>query len=323
MRFVAVIDGTLGNAARQACSLGAFLRDGMRGAPASGETIVSYHDERDRERLVELAPTRDVRLVKIPRRRPDVIVRALAPMACAGESRLFLFPAGHTGTELAVSLALRAGGTALTNALSIETGTDRLVCWKAVYSGHLSGRYELSAPPWCVSVDARWNDGPGPAATDHSIVSDEAETNDSGVTPIEDVELIASPSDGDLATSRLLVVAGQGAGSRRGVERIAEAARRMGAAFGVTRPVAMRGWAPMNRIVGVSGARTGPAVCIVAGTSGAPAFFWGIERAAFVAAIDLDEQAPIVAAADATIIADGVSVVEELARLVAALERRR
>ena len=96
----------------------------------------------------------------------------------------------------------------------------------------------------------------------------------------------------------------------------------MGAAFGVTRPVAMRGWAPMDRIVGVSGARTGPAACIVAGASGAPAFFWGIERAAFVAAIDLDEHAPIVAAADAAIVADCVSVVEELAKLVSTLDRR-
>jgi electron transfer flavoprotein alpha subunit len=78
----------------------------------------------------------------------------------------------------------------------------------------------------------------------------------------------------------------------------------------------------IDRIVGVSGARTAPDVCIVAGASGAPAFLWGIEKAAFIAALDLDEHAPIVAAADAAIIADCVTVAEELARIASAGDRR-
>ena len=114
------------------------------------------------------------------------------------------------------------------------------------------------------------------------------------------------------------MVAGRGAGNREGVERIAEAARRMGADFGVTRPVAMNAWAPMDRLVGISGTRSAPEVCIVVGASGAPAFSWGIEKAAFIAAIDPDEHAPIVMNADAAVLDDGVAVVEELANIVTA-----
>ena len=67
--------------------------------------------------------------------------------------------------------------------------------------------------------------------------------------------------------------------------RIAAVAGLMGAAFGVTRPVAVNAWAPADRQVGVSSTRTGPVVCIVAGASGAPAFLWGVERADFIAAV--------------------------------------
>ena len=92
----------------------------------------------------------------------------------------------------------------------------------------------------------------------------------------------------------------------------------MGAAFGVTRPVAMNAWAPADRQIGVSGARSAPAVCIVAGASGAPAFLWGVERAGFIAAVDADEHAAIAGEADAVVVDDAVAVLEALADFVAA-----
>ena len=134
--------------------------------------------------------------------------------------------------------------------------------------------------------------------------------------PLLEIEHLDAPRTGDLETAKLLVVAGRGAGSRGGVERIAAAAARMGAAFGVTRPVVMSAWAGPGRQVGVSGARTAPAVCIVAGASGAPAFLWGVERAGFIAAVDTDDHAPIAGEADAFVAGDAVEVVEALAELL-------
>ena len=113
------------------------------------------------------------------------------------------------------------------------------------------------------------------------------------------------------------MVAGYGAGGREGTERIARAARRMGAGFGVSRPVAMNAWAPMDRLIGVSGTRVAPALCIVVGASGAPALHWGIEKAGFIVAVNPDEQAPIVGNSDAALLDDGVAVVEELAEIIA------
>jgi electron transfer flavoprotein alpha subunit len=316
MRFSALLDGTIGTAPQQAQALGRFLRDGL-GGDLAGETLVLYVEERDKHRLVELAPTRDVRLVKTAARRPDCVIEILTAAARDEDLSLFLF-AGHTGTELATRLARRTGGAVLTDALSIELGADRLLCRKNVYSTHLVGRFELTTRPWCICVDASWKDGPCPAGPEHRVLSDTDETGGTDAAPYEDLELADPPTTGDLAASRFLVVAGYGAGSRAGVERIAAAARQMGAVFGVSRPVAMNAWAPVDRLIGASGTRTAPDVCIVVGASGAPALHWGIEKAAFIVAINPDEQAPIVRNADAALLDDGVATIEELARIIAA-----
>lgn len=330
MRFAVVLDGTVATAASQAAALAGFLCDGLsdgRGAAASeahgelsGETFVFYADDRDKRRLVDLAPTRDVRLVKTTARRPDLMVDSLIAPVRGGGIELVLTAGGAAGAEVATRLACRARGAVLTGALSVAVGSEQLHGRRAVYSSHLIGRFALSARPWCVSIDASWSDGardPGPElAPGHEILSDTDETRGSQVASIEDVELLEAPAANVLARSRFLVVAGYGAGSREGAERIARAARRMGADFGASRPVVMNSWAPLDRLIGVSGCRAAPVLCIVVGASGAPALHWGIERAAFVVALNPDEHAPIVANSDAAVLDDGLTVIEALAEIV-------
>ncbi|MHB1345759.1 MAG: hypothetical protein ACYCX3_15610, partial [Thermoleophilia bacterium] len=70
MRCAAVLDGTLGTVAMQARALHAVLHGGLA-EHVLAETLVFYSEDRDRARLAELSPTRDVRLIKTPARRPD------------------------------------------------------------------------------------------------------------------------------------------------------------------------------------------------------------------------------------------------------------
>ncbi len=230
-----------------------------------------------------------------------------------------MFPGGPSGTEQAARLAARAGGSVATAVREAADGAQGLVCSRHVHSGHLAGRLALRRRPWCLTVDASWEDaGVQPPAT-HRVHTGIEAPADGAEPPFTDVEVIGEATASDLEAARFLVIAGRGAG-RDGVERMAAAAARMGAAFGVTRPVAMNGWAPMDRLVGVSGARTAPAICITAGAHGAPALLWGIERAGFIAGVDLDERAPIAAEADAVVRDDGVFVIEALADLIDAAD---
>ena len=323
-RVVAVLDGTCVGVDRRARALAGFLRDGLRigkdaGAAAEAVTLAFYADSGARDSLVELAPTRDVRLIRAPEFRPDLMSGALTAFEAGGGAELFVFPGGPLGAELAARLAVRSAGSALTDVQGAAAGHAGLVCRRAVYSNHLTGRFELRARPWCITLDAGWYDARIEPASEHSVRADvelSAEES-SAAAALRHVELLEPPETGDLEAAKFLIVAGRGAGSRGGVERIAAAAARMGAAFGVTRPVAMNAWAPAGRQIGVSGTRAAPVVCLVAGASGAPAFLWGVERAGFIAAVDTDEHAAIVHEADAAVVDDAVAVVEALADIVA------
>jgi electron transfer flavoprotein alpha subunit len=321
LRIAAVLDATGRLAERRARALGGFLRDGLALAgDVQPECVahVFYTADAERDSALGLASTRDVRLYRTPAHRPDLIAAALTAFQAGEGADLFVFPGGPLGSELAARLAARASGSVLTGVLTARLTPAGVACRHSACAGHLTGEFELGPRPWCVTQDGEWSDAACGPPTEH-VVQDEAEIlpNDLAFSaPLQDIEQSEPPPTSDLETARFLVVAGRGAGSRGGVERIAGAAARLGAAFGVTRPVVMSAWAPPDRQVGVSGTRTAPAVCIVAGASGAPAFLWGVERAGFIAAVDTDDQAPIAGEADAFVAGDAVAFLEALADLL-------
>ena len=319
LRVAAVLDATGASAGRHARALGGFLADELEVAGQIEVTAVTHlFAAEEGAGAVPLAPTAAVRLVHVPPHRPDVIAAALTAFEAGGGADLCLFPAGPSGTEAAARLAARAGGSVVTGVLGARFAGGRLTCRRTVFAGHLTGEFALGPRPWCLVLDAAWADARPEPAGDHAVET-EAPPAAAGATappPVLELEVLEGLETGDLEAAAFLVVAGRGAGSRGGVDRIAAAAARMGAAFGVTRPVVMNAWAAPDRQIGVSGSRTAPAVCIVAGASGAPGFLWGIERAGFIAAVDTDDHAPIAGECDAFVLGDAVAVLEALAGLV-------
>jgi len=323
-----VIDGRSGAggaAVRQARALAAFLRDGLGGDAQprmdDAQSVIVYADRGDREALLALAPTRLVRLVAVAPWRSEQVAAVLADLAAAGGAALFLF-AGRSGPELATRLACRAGGSVRTGVLDAEVSSDGLLVRAPMYSGHLVGRFALTAWPCCLCVDAAWGDAGAERLSAHELLAETDETARPEGARLDDVEVVPAPSSDDLPASRFVVAAGRGAGSRQWIEGVAAVARRLGASFGISRPVAMHAWAPMDRLLGVSGARVAPEVCIVVGASGAPAFLWGIERATLIIAVNQDGKAPMAAAADVVVVDEGLAVIEELAGIVEAAGAR-
>ena len=91
------------------------MREGLSGDPVA-ETLVFYHDERDRARLVALAPTRAVRLVRTAARRPDRIAEILAALAADEQIRALSLRRRRRGNRDGHSLACRTDGAVLTDA---------------------------------------------------------------------------------------------------------------------------------------------------------------------------------------------------------------
>lgn len=71
-----------------------------------------------------------------------------------------------------------------------------------------------------------------------------------------------------------------------------------------------------GKLLGVSGTMVSPKICIVAGVSGAAAFYAGIEKTKYIIAINKDEHAPIIKMADVAVVDDFIPVMETLNQLV-------
>ena len=111
--------------------------------------------------------------------------------------------------------------------------------------------------------------------------------------------------ESDLRTdSPVLIVVGMGVNSREDIERIKQFAKDQGFSFGVSRPVAMRGWADISEIIGVSGEIYIPEVTIAVGVSGAAAFMAGIEQSKYILSINVNPDAAIMKQSDAILVDD-------------------
>ena len=192
MRLAAVLNGTIGSTERQARALGAFLREGVLGDLAA-ETVLFYEDEGDRDRLVALSPTRDVRLIRTTARRPEPMARLLAAVADDEGWPCSSLPAGSRHPKWP-----RAWPAAPTAPSSRTRSPSRRSRHADLPEERLletpGGRLSSTAGPWCVTVDACWNETQAPIVSEHHILADTDGTGEAGTTPFDDVELVEPPS---------------------------------------------------------------------------------------------------------------------------------
>lgn len=297
MKYTVVLNGCSGDTKAMAEELHGFLA--AYGAGPDGRTVLLYREEDKKEKLVRYAPTKKVILAKSGGYLAEDFLPILTELA--DDSVLYLF-AGEAGNELAVRLAYRLAGSSL---VGVSDAKDQSVFEKAVYSGHLQGEFALEKKPFCVALARGVKRLPVPVIN-HDV-------QEAAIIPRESpAEFIPADTSGGLADAKFVLVAGRGVNSRENAAWVQEAAKALGAEFAVSRPVAMSGWAPLQRLVGISGAVIGPEVCLVLGASGAAAFYAGIEKSGLIVAVNTDERAPIMRLADVALVDDYKAVLAEL-----------
>ncbi|MGD1822039.1 MAG: FAD-binding protein [Pleomorphochaeta sp.] len=119
---------------------------------------------------------------------------------------------------------------------------------------------------------------------------------------ILDSQLIQNADD--LIESDILIAVGMGVNSKQEIDNIRSFSQINGFSFGVSRPIAMRGWGTLSEIIGVSGNIFSPKICITIGVSGAAAFYVGIENSEYILSINVDEDASIISLSNSNIIED-------------------
>lgn len=120
----------------------------------------------------------------------------------------------------------------------------------------------------------------------------------------------------DLGTAARVIGVGRGLRDPAYLEEVQRLAEAMDAEVACSRPVAEDlGWLPQDRYLGVSGRRISPRLYLMLGISGEVQHMIGVRDAEFIVAVNSDERAPVMTAAD-------IAVVGDLRQLVPALIRR-
>jgi electron transfer flavoprotein alpha subunit len=316
--FKAVLNGCSANIAAQAEELNGFIGEHLSAEDNVGNTILFYCQKKQKNELLSLVPTASVKLVSVARYQPENILEALVTIENGAQAHLYLFPSDYGGAELAVRLAFRMKGSSLVQVNHIECLKEQLVAKKTVYSSNAMGTFRLNKKPYCISVAKGSVAHRSIKARDNLIVDEYDMTQLKNDRFVKALKCTPAEPGKDLEKARFLLIGGRGMDSKQNTQSLKKIADDIGADFGVSRPVAMNAWAPLKRMIGVSGAMTKPDICIVAAASGAAAFYAGIEKSKYIIAINKDIRAPIVRISDVVVIDDYKAVMDELAKIMSA-----
>lgn len=313
MKIYMIINGCSNDCKKQMRMQQAFARKAHLDLEKA-HTIIICDREMDGDgklKLAEMAPTKSVLFVVLKFYNPEIILDDLSRRV--ERDSLCIFGSGFSGQELSVRLGARMGGSSLIDVLSMEKQEDKYVAEKMVYSNHMKATYMLKNSPFCISICKSQEESRESYEQDHEV-EECCVWNDSFEVKEPVKEYVEEKSS--LEDCQFVVVVGRGAGNKEKTRQLQQLSEEMGAEFGISRPAAMNAWAPMDRLVGVSGVMIKPQICIAAGISGSPAFYAGIDKSRFIIAVNTDERAPLMKKSDIAVVGDCREILSELARCI-------
>jgi electron transfer flavoprotein alpha subunit len=223
---------------------------------------------------------------------PDRFLKVITDACREREARVVLLAGDTYSQELAPRLAHRLAGVAAADAVAVTASADGIDVRRAVYGGKAEAVFRLRRLPAVVWVRARGFAAPAPrsqAAVRENIPADppasvatrivDRSTDSSGEVRLEDAPRIVS--------------GGRGIGGADGFGALQHLARILGAQMAATRAPCDAGWVPASWQVGQTGKKVAPELYLAIGLSGSSQHLLGISDAKVIAAINLDQDAPI------------------------------
>lgn len=235
----------------------------------------------------------------------------VAGMVKARDPDMLLIGATHNGTALAGMLAIRLGAGLMAHVvdLEIEQGTGMLLGSVPGFGGSI------------VAVCKCKKGRPQMATVRPGVFQTPRPTDQAGA--VEEFAVALKPEDvrcqvvertvqhsASVSKAQRIVVAGLGCKDDLSLpKKLAEAS---GSAFGVSRPLADKGVAPKNLVIGSTGSSLNAKLAVVVGVSGAAHFTSGLRNVETVVAVNSDPDAEIFKHADYCVVGDAAKVVPKL-----------
>lgn len=230
---------------------------------------------------------------------------ALVDVATATSARALLAAGTPRGNEVLAHAATRLGVRMAANVVAVED-VDPLVVSRQVVGGAVFEEMALDDPVAVLSVAGHaWDPAPAAEPSQPEVRTFTPALSDADlVARVVRVEGSVADESAALATARVVVGAGRGAGSADGFSELLSLAELLGGTLGVSRVVTSLGWRPHHEQVGQTGSRIAPDVYIPCGISGAIQHWAGCSAAKTILAINTDPDAPMVTRAHYAVIGD-------------------
>jgi len=219
----------------------------------------------------------------------------------------------YLGMEIGPAVAVRLGGTMVSNCSELASDGERLVAVRSVFKGTLQTKVRLVGPrPHIVSIVKGVLPRKALAARDATV---ESQTIDIDAKTLRGriLEILTIDTGGiDITKAKILVSAGRGIGSPEKIQLLRDLAGALGGELACSRPVADMGWLPFAHQVGISASTVTPDVYIACGISGASQHVAAMRDSGRIIAINKDPNAPIFRVAHYGIVGDLLEVIPAL-----------
>lgn len=243
--------------------------------------------------------------------------QAVAAVAEKYQPNVIFLGATPDGRDLGgrLSAKLGVGLVADSSDVCYEDDSDTLTWVRPAYTGKLFVKIKTTTKPQLATISDRiFHGNAADPSRKGEVIKEKVDL--SAVKPSVKVtnfeELQVEEEALDIMTADIVVGAGRGVGDEAGMKKVQEFAKNIGAAFGVSKPLVDKEWAPYEWQIGITGKKIAPKIYIALGISGAIQHKLGIQDAGVIIAVNKDPDAPIFKFAHYGIVGDLFEVMPEL-----------
>lgn len=246
--------------------------------------------------------------------RPGLYAQILADLVDQYRPEILLMAASPLGNDLAPRLAQRLNTGLMSHCIKLELDmSERLLLGTfAVFGGEM---YHTVACPQARPQMATLQPGyfrmpypdTSPAGSVQTVDLDLGAVT-GRLTWIDHAASVALP-DVSLSKAKVVVSAGRGMGDADGFALVEQLAEALGGVVAGSRGAFDAGWIAEEQIVGVGGVFIAPDLYIACGVSGDIYHYFGAQDSKFVVAINPDEHAPIMKAANMALVGDARQII--------------
>ncbi len=241
----------------------------------------------------------------------EVYAEALYQIAQKNGTEVLLVGSTKRGKELAPRVAQKLGAGCITDANDVRVEDGKLVADRYALGGNTVSSETIKTPQKVIAVMPKTFELGAKEAKQGEVVDVALDLKEPRTRILERREKAGETVN--LEEAEAIVCIGRGLEKKEDLGIVEELAKTLGAELGCTKSLCTDWeWLSEERLVGLSGKKVSPRLCVSVGISGQIQYTVGIRGARITVAINKDENAPIFAMSDYGIVGDLYEVVPKL-----------